>query len=182
MKDACKQLCITWLKTLIIIKYKLPPSAFTPAKQVQWNPFEQTKKSVRENLHFQLHQIFTVKWKEPNRPQRPNRPQFLEGRFGTCWAVLDRKSQNSSRWYQFGPSNFWIGYTKSQFGTSSQFGPSDSQIKIPIWPQQGLRGQTAFCRQKGRKETEVFGWSNYTSDTNQSTVRLVEQGTKITLT
>ena len=42
----------------------------------------------------------TVKWKEPNRPQRPNRPQFLEGQFGSCWAVLDRKSQNSSRWYQ----------------------------------------------------------------------------------
>ena len=126
--------------------------------------------------------VCTVKWKEPNRPQRPNRPQFLEGRFGTCWAVLDRKSQNSSRWYQFGPSNFWIGYTKSQFGTSSQFGPSDSQIKIPIWPQQGLRGQTAFCRQKGRKETEVSCWSNHTSDTNQSTVRLDEQGTKITLT
>ena len=103
----------------------------------------------------------TVKWKEPNRPQRPNRPQFLEGRFGTCWAVLDRKSQNSSRWYQFGPSNFWIGYTKSYFGTSSQFGPSDSQIKIPIWPQQGLLEATAFCRQKGRKETAVFGWSNH---------------------
>ena len=125
---------------------------------------------------------YTVKWKEPNRPQRPNRPQFLEGRFGTCWAVLDRKSQNSSRWYQFGPSNFWIGYTKSYFGTSSQFGPSDSQIKIPIWPQQVVCGATAFCCQKGRKETAVFGWSNHTSDTIQSTVRLVEQGTKITLT
>ena len=46
---------------IIIVKYKLPPSAFTPAKQVQWNPFEQTKKSVRENLRFQLHQIFIVK-------------------------------------------------------------------------------------------------------------------------
>ena len=102
---------------------------------------------------------YIVKWKEPNRPQKPNRPQFLEGRFGTCGAVLDRKSQNSSRWYQFGPSNFWIGYTKSYFGTSSQFGPSDSQIKIPIWPQQGLLGATAFCRQKGRKETAVLNHS-----------------------
>ena len=120
-------------------------------------------------------QTYTVKWKEPNRPQRPNRPQFLEGRFGTCWAVLDRKSQNSSRWYQFGPSNFWIGYTKSYFGTSSQFGPSDSQIKNPIWPQQGLRGATAFCRQKGRKETAVFAWSNHTSDTIQSTLRLISR-------
>ena len=125
---------------------------------------------------------YTVKWKEPNRPQRPNRPQFLEGRFGTCWAVLDRKSQNSSRWYQFGPSNFWIGYTKSYFGTSSQFGPSDSQIKIPIWPQQGLCGASAFCCQKGRKETAVFCWINHMSDIIQSTVCLVEQGTKITLT
>ena len=43
---------------------------------------------------------YTVKWEEPNRPQRPNRPQFLEGQFGTCWAILDRKSQNGSRWYQ----------------------------------------------------------------------------------
>ena len=33
----------------------------------------------------------------------------------------------------------------------------DSQIKIPIWPQQGLLGVTAFCRQKGRKETAVLG-------------------------
>ena len=105
---------------------------------------------VKGNIRTRGRLNYTVKWKEPNRPQRPNRPQFLEGRFGTCWAVLDRKSQNSSRWYQFGPSNFWIGYTKSYFGTSSQFGPSDSQIKIPIWPQQGLLGATA-----------VFGWSNH---------------------
>ena len=31
-----------------------------------------------------------------------------------------------------------------------------SQIKILIWPQQGLYGATVFCRQKGRKETAVF--------------------------
>ena len=35
---------------------------------------------------------YTVKWKELNRPQKPDRPQFLEGRFGPCWAVLDNKS------------------------------------------------------------------------------------------
>ena len=28
----------------------------------------------------------------------------------------------------------WISYTKSYFGTSSRFGPSDSQIKMPMWP------------------------------------------------
>ena len=147
--------------------FALPSSnVISPPKtssKVSWN--EMNKEWLRKH---------TVKWKEPNRLQRPNRPQFLEGRFGTCSAVLNRKSQNSSRWYQFGPPNFWIGYTKSYFGTSSQFGPSDSQIKIPIWPQQGLLGATAFCRQKGRKETAVFGWSNHTSDTIQSTVRLVE--------
>ena len=154
-------------------------TAWTLQTKGQWSAWKNTW-HVWSNLSQPYHH--TVKWKEPNRPQRPNRPQFLEGRFGTCWAVLDWKSQNSSRWYQFGPPNFWIGYTKSQFGTASQFGPSDSQIKIPIWPQQGLRGQTAFCRQKGRKETEVFGWSNHTSGKNQSTVRLVEKGTKITLT
>ena len=142
-----------------------------PAITISDSTLEYANLSKLLGVHFHQHLNYTLKWKEPNRPQRPNRPQFLEGRFGTCWAVLDRKSQNSSRWYQFGPSNFWIGYTKSYFGTSSQFGPSDSQIKIPIWPQQGLLGATAFCRQKGRKETAVFGWSNRTSDTIQSTVR-----------
>ena len=65
---------------------------------------------------FQSHRFsllvgYTVKWEEPNRPQRPSPPQFLEGQFGTCWVVLDRKSQNGSRWYQLGPSNFWVGYS-----------------------------------------------------------------------
>ena len=72
---------------------------------------------------------YTVKWKEPNRPQKPNRPQFLEGRFGPCWAVLDNKSQNSFRWYRFGPSYFWNGHTKYHFGPSPQFGPSKVQIR-----------------------------------------------------
>ena len=30
------------------------------------------------------------------------------GQFGPCWAVLDKKSQNSSGWYRLGPSNFWF--------------------------------------------------------------------------
>jgi len=127
-------------------------------EQLLWCRLDLTEKwkltTIKVALRDTTHGTHTVKWKEPNRPQRPNRPQFLEGRFGTCWVVLDRKGQNSSRWYQFGPSNFWIGYTKSYFGTSSQFGPSDGQIKIPIWPQQGLCGATAFCRQKERKELD----------------------------
>ena len=72
---------------------------------------------------------YTVKWKEPNRPKKPNRPQFLEGRFGPCWGVLDNKSQNSFRWYRFGPSYFWNGHTKYHFGPSPQFGPSKVQIR-----------------------------------------------------
>ena len=72
---------------------------------------------------------YTVKWKELNRPQKPDRPQFLEGRFGPCWAVLDNKSQNSFRWYRFGPSYFWNGHTKYHFGPSPQFGPSKVQIR-----------------------------------------------------
>ena len=80
-------------------------------------------------LFIYLFIYFTVKWKELNRPQKPDRPQFLEGRFGPCWAVLDNKSQNSFRWYRFGPSYFWNGHTKYHFGPSPQFGPSKVQIR-----------------------------------------------------
>ena len=84
---------------------------------------------VRIPSHGSILFTCTVKWKELNRPQKPDRPQFLEGRFGPCWAVLDNKSQNSFRWYRFGPSYFWNGHTKYHFGPSPQFGLSKVQIR-----------------------------------------------------
>ena len=38
---------------------------------------------------------------------------------------------------------------KADFGTSSQFGPSDRQIKMPIWPQQGLCRSELLLPSKG---------------------------------
>ena len=128
----------------------------------KWN-HTQRKKILPQELY-----ICTLKRKELYRRQRQNRPQCLEGQFGTCWAVLAESNQNSSRWYRLGPSNFWIGYTKSYFGTSSEFGLSDSQIKMRFGPNK-VYVATVFSRQKGRKETAVFGssWRNHTSDTIQ---------------
>ena len=43
----------------------------------------------------------TVKWKEPNWPQKPNWPQFLEGQFGPSRFVLDYLSQNGQDTFFF---------------------------------------------------------------------------------
>ena len=74
--------------------------------------------------------LYTVKWKEPNWPQKPNWPQFLEGQFGPSRFVLDYLSQNGRDRYHFDPSKIWIGPYEFYFGTFSQFGPSKSQVGL----------------------------------------------------
>ena len=71
---------------------------------------------------------YTVKWREPNWPQKPNWLQCHEGQYGLSRFVLDYLSQNGSDRYHFDPSKIWIGPNEFYFGAFSQFGPTKIQV------------------------------------------------------